>query len=372
MFLMMLACAGTQGDPTFGSSGDDDTGPLPTATEGQTYYVSPDGDDSHSGSAERPLRTLQAAADMARPGDTWVALAGTYTSFEITTGGNAEGPITFAAESAGSAIIDGGGNVDYGVVVGDVSQVVIQCFEIRDFRWTGVLVNGQDVVVAYNDIHTIGDRGESSGQSILGVLETDTGRRNQYLGNAIHDVGRSQSSPEEFHRLDQGIWIGGNEATVANNLFADNDTGWAVYVTSVQGVEKLTVTNNTFIEGARHLKLQGALDTIWVQNNVFYDPQDSYESVNFDVDEETLSDVTVRYNIGWPIGVADACTICTVEDNLDGEDPGLADVAARSPYLSAASVAIDAGVRDRSPETDIDGDARPAGRTVDIGAHEVQ
>ena len=368
---MMLACAGSQGDPTFGSSGDSDTGPSP-AEDGQTYYVSPDGDDGHKGSADKPLRTLQEAADRASAGDTYVVRPGEYGSFTITKGGTQLEPVTFVAETAGTAVIDGDREQEHAVVFEDVSHVVLSGFEIKDFYWAAIMVDGQDVVISDNWIHDIGDRREGSGQWIAGIYESDTGKRNQYLGNTVTDVGRSLDSPEDLHRQDHALWIGGDEAMVANNLFTDNDTGWGVYVSSNAGVEKLTITNNTFIEGARHVQLQGALDTVMVQNNIFYDPQDSYESVNFEVSEETLNDVTVRYNIGWPIGVADACTICTVEDNLDGVDPGLADIPNRSPYLAAGAAAIDAGVRDRAPQTDIDGDARPAGRTIDIGAHEVQ
>lgn len=372
MLLMMLACAGSQGDPTFGSSRTSDTGPSP-ADDSQTYYVSPDGDDSHKGSADRPLRTLQAAADSARPGDTFVVMPGEYGSVKISKGGTQFEPVTFVAETQGTAVLNGKRDLEYGVFFEDVSHVVFSGFEVRDFYWEAIRVDGRDLVISDNFIHDIGDRRESAGQWIRGIYESDNSERNQYMGNTITDVGRSLDSPSDFLRDDHALWIGGDEAMVANNLFADNDTGWGVYVSGTTNVvETLTITNNTFIQGARHVQLEGAMDTVMVQNNIFYDPQDSYESINFEVDAETLRDVTVRYNIGWPIGVADACTICTVEDNLDGVDPGLADIAGRSPYLGAGSAAIDAGVQDSSPQTDIDGDPRPAGRTVDIGAHEVQ
>lgn len=65
------------------------------------YHVAaeqPNADDANDGSAERPLRTIQAAGDRARAGDTVVVHAGTYRErvCPMRTG-EADRPITFAA-----------------------------------------------------------------------------------------------------------------------------------------------------------------------------------------------------------------------------------------------------------------------------------
>ena len=68
-----------------------------------TYYVSSEiGSDNNAGtSAAAPLETLQAAANHTAPGDTVLVMNGTYTGgdpvLNITTGGTASAPITFAA-----------------------------------------------------------------------------------------------------------------------------------------------------------------------------------------------------------------------------------------------------------------------------------
>lgn len=43
-----------------------------------TYFVSPDGDDAHSGSRGSPFRTIQKGASVAQAGDTVLVRAGVY------------------------------------------------------------------------------------------------------------------------------------------------------------------------------------------------------------------------------------------------------------------------------------------------------
>ncbi|RKN38685.1 hypothetical protein D7223_30670 [Micromonospora endolithica] len=84
------------------------TTPKPDAmppTTGRYLYVSGNGDDKRAGtSAAQALRTLQKAADLARPGDTVLVLNGTYANSNVNgnvltvrKGGTAGKPVTFAA-----------------------------------------------------------------------------------------------------------------------------------------------------------------------------------------------------------------------------------------------------------------------------------
>lgn len=65
-----------------------------------TYYVSSEiGSANNAGtSASAPLDSLQAAANLVKPGDTVQVMNGTYTgTLNITTSGTAGAPITFEA-----------------------------------------------------------------------------------------------------------------------------------------------------------------------------------------------------------------------------------------------------------------------------------
>jgi len=78
-----------------------------------TYYVSAEiGNDRNAGtSATSPLATLQAAADLTKPGDTVQVMNGTYSNggndvLTISTSGTAGAPITFEAAPGATPVID--------------------------------------------------------------------------------------------------------------------------------------------------------------------------------------------------------------------------------------------------------------------------
>lgn len=71
-------------------------------------HVAPNGDNTAAGSAVKPLQTIQAAVDRARPGDIVIIHAGTYReSVEMTKSGNAEQPIRLVAAKGEQPVIDG-------------------------------------------------------------------------------------------------------------------------------------------------------------------------------------------------------------------------------------------------------------------------
>ena len=72
------------------------------------YHVTPGGDDSAVGDAEHPFQTISRAAGIAAPGDVVLIAPGVYREWvALTRSGTAQKPITFQAERAGTAIIDG-------------------------------------------------------------------------------------------------------------------------------------------------------------------------------------------------------------------------------------------------------------------------
>lgn len=75
-----------------------------------TYYVSPNGDDGHSGSLEKPWQSMRRALQELRPGDTLFLRGGVYyeSGIKMALQGEATAPITIQAYPGEQAIIDGG------------------------------------------------------------------------------------------------------------------------------------------------------------------------------------------------------------------------------------------------------------------------
>ncbi|MEV7735798.1 right-handed parallel beta-helix repeat-containing protein [Streptomyces sp. NPDC088921] len=75
-----------------------------------TLVVATNGNDTAPGTLDRPLRTVQRAVDLAKPGDTIAVRAGTYAltdNITIATSGTASQPISLGAYQGERVVIDG-------------------------------------------------------------------------------------------------------------------------------------------------------------------------------------------------------------------------------------------------------------------------
>ncbi len=85
-------------------------GTTASATQAADLYVSPAGDDGNPGTLDEPLRTVQAAVDLAGPGTTVHLRAGTYapaTNIQLLQSGTESQPITLQNYEGEHAVIDG-------------------------------------------------------------------------------------------------------------------------------------------------------------------------------------------------------------------------------------------------------------------------
>lgn len=84
---------------------------LPCATSvasGDTIYVSPSGSDMNPGSQQAPLKTISAAAEQARAGDTVLVLEGVYRErVAPPRGGEPNMPIIYRGEPGKRVVIKG-------------------------------------------------------------------------------------------------------------------------------------------------------------------------------------------------------------------------------------------------------------------------
>ncbi|MYS81068.1 right-handed parallel beta-helix repeat-containing protein [Embleya scabrispora] len=128
------------------------------AVTGTTYYVATNGRDSAAGTGSAPLRTIQAAAKRAQPGDTVLVRSGIYREEVILPKGGAgdAARITYAADT-GAAVTITGSDVftRWTRVSGDVWQLRIPNSYFNGFNPYAEQVHG-DWFYSHDRIHRLG------------------------------------------------------------------------------------------------------------------------------------------------------------------------------------------------------------------------
>ncbi len=123
---------------------------------GNTYYVSVTGNDSNSGTIEKPFRTIQKAANIVAAGDTVYVRGGTYKE-KVTAknSGTVDNYITFSAYPGETAIVDGSGiplASDSGVIyILNKSYIKITNLKVINSAAMGIVVDtGNHIIIEKN------------------------------------------------------------------------------------------------------------------------------------------------------------------------------------------------------------------------------
>ena len=112
------------------------------------YFVAPGGDDGGPGSASKPFRTIQKAADLMTPGDVCTIRAGTYRrTIRVKTSGAKGKPVRFVAPPGEKVILSGAEPIEAGwsvhkpriykaTVKGPVAQLFVDGEMMVEARWS--------------------------------------------------------------------------------------------------------------------------------------------------------------------------------------------------------------------------------------------
>ncbi len=134
--------------------GSQDPNPSKAAgASGSAYHVAVTGNDSDTGSAARPWRTLQHAADSVAGGDTVSVHGGTYSVEELifSRSGSEGNPIVFGAAAGEAVIVEG--NV---MVAPGTSYLQLAGFTVQGFRIWGVTLSGDNHHVTLSRLTVVG------------------------------------------------------------------------------------------------------------------------------------------------------------------------------------------------------------------------
>lgn len=205
-------------------------------------YVSTNGDDSNPGTIVRPFRTIQRAADTAKPGATVYVRGGTYCQrLTVKVSGDAQlGFITFRSKPGEQAVLDGAcltppeGDTSM-VEMHDMRYVRIEGFEIRNYRTNdsrsvpgGIRVfgGGSHIEILKNNVHHIEQNstiqlrpGQGANGFGIAIYGTDAKRPVSDLvieGNEVHHLKTGSS---------ESLVVNGNVAgfRISKNIVHDNN-----------------------------------------------------------------------------------------------------------------------------------------------------
>ncbi len=380
-----------------GPTAEGAAGPVP-----RTWRVGPHG----------PYTTVQAAADLARPGDTVEIEAGTYPGGLTVRRDGAPGrPIRFTG-TGGTAVLTGAGgpagllavgghgwleftdvtvagSTGFGVYAEGAHDLVFDRFGVDGARDGGlVLVGTRRVRVANCDIRGTNSRGTSADHEALTIasgssdvevsgcrvhgngeegidVKYDEAARvkihhNVVTGNRGPDVYVDSSSTVDVYANVVGDT---GEATKAGIGLAVEDYSENRLLSDVRVFDNLS-TGNAQAGLSLWVESTGTMRDLKIVNNTF--AGNARGSLLIDADRFTGTN-TLRNNV-FGDGPVDAGPFAA-DHNFAG-NPGFADPARGDYHLAAGSAAIDAGSPRHAPAFDLDGVARPAGAGFDIGAYE--
>lgn len=351
------------------------------AAGGRVFYVSPSGSDANVGNASSPWKTTAKAVANASPGDTVVYKDGTYGSLNISDKGSSGAWITYKAENKGKAVLDGGGSVTSMVDFNGANYVILDGFEIKGAKKTGLeFWNSHNVKIINNHIHDNGltPINDQIGQGDVYVAEDCTFIT--FDSNIVSGSGNSSGNP--YRSLDHGIYVGTygsgpSDIYITNNIFYNNTNGWHIQLYGSGGNGKnIYIVNNTF-DGANPSQ-PGQIEisdfkgsNIVVQNNVFTNYKDFPVQFNYNF---SASGVKVNNNVadgGTMYGERNGGRMGgEASGNITNANLGFLNAGNHDYHLGAGSQAINAGAAFAGLTSDFDGKARPQGGAYDAGAFE--
>lgn len=248
-----------------------------------TYYLSPSGSDTNTGSASSPWKTINKANASVTAGDTVIFKDGTYSGYQTINKSNT----IWRAQNKRQAIIDGGfapsllqgawENVENALdtacaqkdkwsvllVVGG-NNVEVDGLFLRNSCGRGLLIgnSAQNITIKNNQIDwtfTAGlyADGESNNLQFIG---------NDFTRISFNDIPPTILDPEDYN-VNTSVHMSGEDMLFRDNLFA-----WGRGEIAMNGARNMLFENNTVI-GNKNNFYNGWADGVIVRNNLFWSPE---------------------------------------------------------------------------------------------------
>jgi Protein of unknown function (DUF1565) len=350
-----------------------------------SFYVSPTGSDTNSGSSSAPFRTIQKAASVVSAGSTVHVRPGIYQERVVTTkSGTSSQRIRYVSDTKWGAKIKppAGRSGSDSMWMNSGHYVDIAGFELdgstNDYFRTGIGSSGGFTRVSNNYVHDIVGTSPNAvgccggaGINLYGSGENDT-RRQEAFGNVVARIGDIEK------RYRPGDWVPIHGIYLSHpNLLAYNNI---VYQIEANGIHLQHNPDNVIVSNNLSFKAgvgdgcafymggyngQRASNNI-MQNNIAIDSaQDFCQNNAADSSNRWINNISWRNGtIGYRSGT---------HSGLINTDPRLANYKPDGTgdyHPTVGSPAIDRARWTSAPRTDFDGAIRPNGAGIDIGPYE--
>ena len=192
-------------------------------------YVSTSGNDAAKGTATRPWKTLEKAAEMAKPGVTVHVAAGEYqigdAELKTPASGATAARIRYVSDTKWGAKLRSTKTGNAAVWWNKGDYVDIEGFDISGAGALGIYNEGSHTRIISNHVHDIAAPGcpENGGAGIddgnFGATDDDI------ITNWVHDIGRYDYPCQRVH----GIYHSNRGGHIAGNVTFHNQ-GWGIHL----------------------------------------------------------------------------------------------------------------------------------------------
>ena len=338
-----------------------------------TYWVSPKGRTSSTGSRANPFASVETALKNSSGGDTLIFEPGVYVGTQITLtakhAGSAQKPTILKSQHKYQAVLHGSAVHNIYIKTG-CDWVIIDGFESSGARYTGIKSDADYTVIRNCRIHNNALQGIEAHDVLGTVIENNIVEYNGEHVQFCHGVyadGDKLTIRNNIVRFNSGwglhLYPAIANSKIENNLISGNDR-WGIALYSKPQVGSNRIVNNTIVLNGNGIAVKNGRDEIIANNIIVGNTGWRFEKAqpieNLDGGYLRKSKVMIDYNLCLP-------RLTGAGPNGVSADPLFLDMKKGTFYLRKGSPAIAKGSRKYAPERDFFNRQRPAGKAPDLG-----